>query len=316
MATRPRRHTFRTLNNLKDPTELSDDEMSVAENVNIHDDSSISLRKGRTLALSATAPHSFWAHPDGEAAYFVEGSSLKKFNVDETATVLYALSNNDRMAFEVVNNIVIFANGEDIGYIQEDTAALFDSPTDQHKVAVVTGSFLAFFKGRLYILNEDGLHYTDVNTVDQMDERNNLFPLLGEPTMLAALDNGLWVGKGAKTIWLGGTSPEEFDYHEFDDAIVPGTSVILDSPKRSGFKATGRHAVWVSGGGIVLGTNGGTPTVLTEGTLAVKPSRMGSAILRKQGGLTHFVAALQDTDTEDNKFTPAAITVDSQTTGG
>ena len=310
-----KRHTFRTLNNLADPANLKDDEMSVAENVDIRDDSSLSLRRGRTLALSGTQ-HSFWATSDESTALCVEGSTLKQFWANETTTSLLSLSNNDPMAFVEVNNVIVFSNGADIGFVQDGEAQLLSSPTEQFKIATAAGKYLAFYNGRLFILADDGLYYTDPYTIDQMDERNCLIPLLGEPKMLAVTDGGVWLGKGNRTIWLGGGNPEEFTFRDFNDSIVPGTMVAVDSSNKKGFNASGRYAVWASDRGIVLGANDGVPRVLTEEFLAVEQASSGAAVLREQDGMIHYVVALQDTETELNKFTPASITVDSQTTGG
>lgn len=310
------RHTFRTLNNRVHPAQLKPDEMATAQNVDLHDDGrSLSRRGGYALAL-AGSQHSLWAHPDGSIALCGESSTLKRFWPDATTDSLLSLSTDERLAFEAVNNVVVFTNNTDIGYVQNGEAALFSAPTEQFKLPVPAGRFLGFYKGRLYVLNDDGLYYTDAYTIDQMDERNCLLPLLGTPTLLAAVDDGIWVGKGDKLIWLAGGNPEEMIYVDNAGTAVPGTLVIVDSEQGYGFKTSGKYALWTSDRGICVGANGGKLEVVTQDYLAPKQAQSGTAVLREQNGEVHYLAALQDTSAARNQFTSPSVTVDSQTTGG
>lgn len=312
----PRRHTFNNLNNRLDPAQLGDDEMSVAENVDLDNRGGFRRRKGRTSVATLTDPHSLWAAPDNSVALYGHGGVLKRFWDDESSTSLLPLSNDSALTFEVVNNLVMFSNGTDIGYVLDGVASLLTAPSEQFKVATAAGDFIALYNGRLFVLNHDGLYYTDPYTVDQMDERNSLIPLLGTPTMLLALDDGLWVGKGDKVIWLGGGNPEEFTYKDKSSAVVAGTGVAHKSAAKFGFNATGRFALWTSSEGICLGTNSGELQVITEATLAVSLAKSGAGIIRNEGGLSHYISALRDTTASPDKFTPVSISVNTQTTGG
>lgn len=315
MAT-PKRHIFRSLNNKLDPADIAMDEMAKAQNVDLDNGGGFARRGGRTSVLTVSDPHSLWSPDDESIALYGQASTLKRFWADATSTDLLTLSNNSTLSFVQVNNVIAFSNDTDIGVVQDGEAALMTTPTEQFKIAMAAGVHLALFNGRLYSLTSDGLYYSDPYTVDQMDERNCLIPLLGTPTMLAALDDGLWVGKGDKAIWLGGRNPEEFTYSEHIDSVVPGTAIVNRTANRFGLKADKKFALWTSSAGICIGANGGSHQVLTESYLAVKQAKAGTAFIREANGLVHYVTSLQDTSTALNQFTPADITVDSQTTGG
>ena len=313
---RPKRHTFRTLNNKTDPAYLGDDEMSVAENVDLDNQGGFRRRKGRTSVATLTDPHSFWAAPDSSVALYGHSSTLKRFWADESSTSLLTLSNDSTLSFQKVNNLVVFSNGTDIGYVLDGVASLLTTPSEQFKVATAAGKFIALYNGRLFVLNDDGLYYTDPYTIDQMDERNSLIPLLGTPTMLLALDSGLWAGKGDKAIWLGGGNPEEFIYKDHEGQVIAGTGVAHVTPERFGLNVLGKFALWVSSLGVCLGTDSGAMQVLTEDSLAVGSALSGAGIIRKENGLAHYVSVLHDATESPDKFTPATIGVDIQTTNG
>ena len=310
------RHSFRTLNNLKDPIDLAPDEMTVAQNVDLHNDgATISLRPGRVSSLAGT-PHSLWATEDESQAYFCEDSVLKRFWPDGTATTLTTLSTDALVEFEEVNNIIVYTNDTDYGYIQDGSTGSFAAPTTQFKIAPPAGRFLALYNGRLFVLADEGLYYLDPYTADQMDERNCLIPLRGQPKMLKAVDDGLWVSKGDTTVFLRGGNPEEFKYDEIDSAPAIAGTAVRTLGKKIGRDAASHYVLWASEHGLCLGGNGGSFNNLTEEYLAVKPSQQGAGVLREYAGRVHYLAVLQDTGTEHNQFIDPDITVDSQTTGG
>jgi len=313
----PRRHTFRTLNNLKDVYELAPDEMSVAKNVDLHDDKhSVSRRPGFTKVLSASA-HSFWATSDGSLALFGDGSSLKRFWPDGTVTTLVAdLGSSDPIAFAEINNIVVYSNGSAIGLVQNGEASPLSTPTKQHKIPVVAGRFLEFYNGRMFVLNEDGLYYTDAYDIEQMDERNCLIPFLGKSNMLASVDDGLWASQGDKTFFLKGGNPEEFEYIEVDTVGAVAGTAVKTTGKKLLLDNAGKYVIWASPNGLCLGGNSGAFRNLTEDFLAVKPAQRGAGVLRESNGMMHYIAVLQDTEAERNKFTDPNIVLDSQTVGG
>jgi hypothetical protein len=316
MAATPKTYTFRTLNNKVDPASIAADQMTVAENIDLDGVGGFSRRKGRTSVALMSSPHSLWSSEDDAVAFYGYDSTLKRFWSDETSTDLLSLSTDDKISFVQVNNVIVFSNGTDIGYVKDGEAELMPTPTEQFKIAMAAGVFIAFYNGRLYALGHDGLYYSDPYTITQMDERNCIIPLLGAPTMLIALKDGLWVGKDDKVIWLSGGNPEEFTYTEYSDSVVPGTAVVNSSTKRLGLKIEGKFAVWTSDSGICVGANGGAYQIITEDYLAVKKAESGTGFIREANGLVHYITSLQDTSATHNQYTPASITVDSQTTGG
>jgi hypothetical protein len=307
---------FKSINNRVDSSMIDPDQMSVAKNIDIHDDESISLRDGRTLFAAETDPHSMWATADENTCYFVAGGVIKRLFPDGTTAAVKTLAADAPVAFCEVNNIVVYTDNVEIGFIQDGAAGTLRTSSRAHKIPVVAGRFLAFYNSRLFILNDDGLNYTDSYDIDQMDERNHLFPLLGRPTMLQAAGDCLWVGKGMKTIAITGKEPKDFEYESYDSEVVLGSGVTSDIPTPFGVKTAGEYVLFVSDAGICIGMGNGDIQVVTEDFLSVKPASNGAATLRLKDGMAHYVAVLTDTGAEVNKSRQEEIPVSTEIIGG
>jgi len=304
--------TFKTINNRLDPIQLAPDEMSVAENIVIGDDNSISRRQGRTLSVATENPHSLWSSSDGENTYYVASGMLMRLYGDMTTTAVGMLSYDEPLSYEPVNNIVVVSNGLEIKFINKsDELHDFSTPDENHKIALRPGRFIAFFRGRLYVLCDEGLYYSDPYAVQQMDERSCLIPLEGEPTMLIALDDCLWVGKGDKTIRILGKNPEEFTYKEFSSKVVPYSAKAIDRTSRFKLSSDGRFCVWTSADGICIGSNSGKYSLVTEEFLSVKKADFAASFIREEQGMAHYITSLHGTTTPRNQFDPASIEVNS-----
>jgi hypothetical protein len=307
---------FKTLNNRVDPATIDQEEMSVAENIDIHDDFSISMRDGQSSSYSSSGSHSAWNTKDEKSLFFCEDAFLMKFDSTDGVSVIASLTTNDPVSFTEVNDIIVYSNNTDIGFIKDGTAFEFDAPVPAFKIPMAAGRFITFYKTRLYALTEDGLYFSDPYAVNQMDERNCLIPLLGVPAMLEALDDCLWIGKGFKTIVITGKEPNDFEYRDYTSAVVPGSAVQSDIPNAYGTEVVGRYAIWTSDAGICLGSNGGAFKLITEDFLAVKKAMFGAGTIRRKGGLAHYVVVLKDLKPEDNKFQDESIEIITETEGG
>lgn len=304
--------TFKTVNNRLDPALVKADEMVVAENIEILDDNSIRRRKGRSLFLSASSPHSLWSTDDEEFTYFVEAGVLKRITVEGVVS-LGLLATDDYLDYQKINNIVVFSSEKQIGYIGANQSIYsFVVDGQNHKINIVPGKFIAFYRGRLYVLNDAGIYYSDPYAIQQMDERSCLIPLLGEPRMLIALDDCLWVGKGDKVIRITGLSPDEFSYKEFSSKVVPYSAKTMNRMPRMKQEEKGRFCLWVSDDGICKGTNSGEYSLVTEDFLVVKQADLASAFIREESGMAHYIVSLKGAGSTRNQFDPLSISVDSE----
>jgi hypothetical protein len=297
------------LGRIENPRDPVLTELVEAVNVDLGDRMEAVVRPGYLRKVSG-APHSGWATADGSRAYCVEAGVLKQF-LGTSVTTLLPLSTNDPCVFEEVNNVIVFTNGTDIGLVDAAGAYLFTTPSGQFKRPMPAGQALAFYGGCLWVARQNVLTRSDPYDIEQADERLADIPLSGIVTLLAAVDDGLWVGYGGVTAFLKGGDAA---YAE----IVPYNAIIGTAcrGKAEWFGAegfAGNVVVWRSSRGVCLGGAGGRFANLSEEQVAMSTGDAGAATLRHFQGRVHYVSAVRGAAAAHNAFVPEELSVNSVT---
>lgn len=276
--------------------------LTSALNVDIDDALGFAVREGFTEVLTSV-PHSGWAVEGGNRAFFVEDGVLKEF-LGSSSVDLLTLSSNRAMSYTQVNEVVVFSNRDEIGYIDSAGAALFSTPTDQFKRATPAGQALTFFNGSLWVANGDIVTRSDAYAIEQCDERFCDIPLPGQITLLHGVPSdvggGLWVSYGNSTAFLR-AGEEAFKLIAPYGAIL-GTAVAA---KAEWFGVEGfseNVVVWRSDRGVCIGDSNGRFANLSEGRVSMKPGDTGAAIMRHSKGCVHYLSTVQGTHTEFNIY--------------
>ncbi len=301
MANKPRgprrvKLVFHGIDNKHDPETLGviDRENPVlkwlteAIDVDIDDAGGIDQREGYALAISGTQ-HSGWSR-GSSAAYFVEGAVLKQLDPALSVVALLSLSTNDRMRFVDAGVAVVFTNGTDIGTIINGSASLLGAQTTEFKATMPAGQCIAFLNGCLYVAAGDKIYRSDAYDLEAMDERWSLTPLPGYISMLAAVDDGLWVSYGDETrFFKDGIIPESLVMEGPPGSAVYGTDVLTSGAFFEGLQASGDAVVWRASQGICIGGKGGVWENLSEDTYSPKLGVSGAAIVRHSKGQVHYI---------------------------
>ncbi len=109
---------FTGKNNVSPAERLKRDELRTSTNIDIDAENRISRRKGFSQALAGSDCHSLWSNDD--IALFVDGSDLKQFNEDETATTLRSnLQPGNPMAYVDVIGSVYYSDGQVTGVVRD-----------------------------------------------------------------------------------------------------------------------------------------------------------------------------------------------------
>lgn len=118
-------------------------DMEIALNVNIDKTGRLSRRDGFTQRKAATSPHSLWATPQGDMCFYVAGNILQQLNTDWTSsTVGVLLDGSSPVSYERVNDRVYFANGTDIGVIENGAMRSWGLPAAPLPMAIPTVGFM------------------------------------------------------------------------------------------------------------------------------------------------------------------------------
>lgn len=264
------------------------------ENIDIDNHGEVSRRLGRELIVSGDT-HSFWVHPaDDSIAYFVEntlgGASLKKLNNDFTSTVVTALSNNSKIAYEPVNEQIVISNGVDIGWLDGTSFEPFAPTLKEFELTTPAGQYLCFYRGVLHVAVGSVMFASKPHNIEVMDERYMAFPMDGHIRMLGAVEDGMWIATGKGVGWISGTSVEDYEYVPQTKYAPPdGCFTVQQEDTNEDVRAL---IAWASEEGFCRGYAGGQYENQSDNDITLPNGESGKMFHFYNNGIRQYIAVI------------------------
>lgn len=151
-----------------------------------------------------------------------------------------------------------------------------------------SGTCLALYRGRIYIASGAHLYATTALSYEHCDLRDYRAIDGTDILLLAAVEQGLFVGTRRAVYFLSGASfLDNAMVRKFDSPAIPGTLAAGDAGVILGnAQLTGQVGVlFATSDGILLGLPDGSLTNLTAERFMLPPASRGGALLRT--GTTH-----------------------------
>ena len=164
----------------------------------------------------------------------------------------------------------------------------------QHLASPPPGHLVRYYRGRVWIAQENVLWFTDALGYHLNDPSRGFFQFPQAIDLLEPVTDGFFIGAD-KTYFLAGTHPDEMALREIASyGAVRGTSVTVDgSLVRVGDQSlNGLVALWTSPKGICAGASSGVFINLTESRLAMNAEGIGAALFREKDGLRQYLSLL------------------------
>lgn len=157
---------------------------------------------------------------------------------------------------------------------------------------------LESYKGRIYLAAGPVLWATELYLYDLIDKTRNFLMFEHEITMLAAVDDGLYVGTTENLYFLQGTLNEGLRRSiVMGTGVVPGSCVFVplvkvDPRARSGPTPEGQGPVFLTNAGVCVGLTGGTVFNLTQDHMVFPGAARAAALYREDQGANAYVAVV------------------------
>lgn len=244
------------------------------------------LRPGYSLAQAGDWRDGFTA-PDGRA-YAVKDGVLVEVLADLSTRALVALTTSGRVAWAALDDLVFWTNGVESGMIRAGEAAAWGGKTYPEAseagryVSPPAGMALVGFAGRIWIGEGSMLHYTDGDDAQFYQDAANYLEMPADITVLAPVDDGLYVGTTAGTWFLADSDPTTGMpmVQVSSDPATPCTSVPIRSDEVTQKYNPAGAAIWTSRHGIVFGLSSGIVLQPTKDRVALDaPAQYGAACL-------------------------------------
>ena len=231
------------------------------------------------------------------------GISLSGIPVSADAGVvdkcLYFSKNNGETLYRagtVANSATVFSYYADgPGTVPLRTQHLFDAPA---------GQLVDTFGGaRALVASGDTLYYSEPYALELFDLRKN-FRLPHPITMVAALDNGVYVGTDNGIMWFDGTVPEKWEYvPRLAYGAIRGAAAYCSRDMVLDGNGNKDVVVFATKQGLCVGEDGGNITNLTQARFAYPTQERGAAVIRRHRGMVQGVFSLQGAETAGNLST-------------
>jgi hypothetical protein len=314
---------FSGLNNLADPATMKPGECVKADNGYFTDAGAFTRRRGRTKVFAGT-PHSFWS--DGEIALFVEGGELKQLLADYTTRFIKTVGDAP-MAYAGMPGLVVYSNGGIIGMVGGTVTTPPATRIIEGGLKVETfmerlpaGELLCNWNGTLCIAAKAGdetwVYMTPAYDWSGIDIRSDYFRYKGAPTLLVAVDDGIYIGAGNEIHFLTGQGDKWETRRVLNTPAVKGASVVLDgqdiglSENGQPVPISGKVALFATDGAH-LGMNGGQVLSLSGGRIVLPPAATGAVLFENKSGTPLATFVLTGETSTDKAYQPQPIEVDS-----
>jgi len=261
-------------------------QLQVAADVDINDKGRIHLTQGGFTVLEAETFYSLWR--DERDTYVCKGSNLYLVNADLSTTLLYTGLNGDWVYFCQVQDEVLFSDGlahktikaqEVIPWPYTDRRS---SKSLKHMLQVPPAINLTFYLGRVFFTIGDTLFWTELNLLGLYSPAHNHITFEDDITVVAAVEQGLFISTDEKTWFMRGSDPHTFKQSKAPvGPAIHRRSVALQ--RRDGFQLglnqPGDCIFFTTNYGAAIGTSYGEIVILNQNTVMYPQVKNGACVV-------------------------------------
>lgn len=207
---------FTGVNTWDDPLELHTPtrdnpttELAVCRDFDITNNLKLVQRSGRTVVLSE-AFTDLW-NASGTILAVRDGWLCSIKSDFSGYTRLMSGFGAARVSYVNINNITVYSDRSNIGYVTGGVASAFPAPTSEFKQPLPAGQLVEYYKGRLLIAHSKTVSQSDPVAVRFTLDVNpasggNRRQFASEVTLLKAVGGGIWLGDSGGIWWCPGDS--------------------------------------------------------------------------------------------------------------
>lgn len=302
---------FSGVKNTVSEERLKSDELASAVNVDIDDVGQLRRRRGMTQRSNAVC-HSLVKL--GDTVLVVKDGILGQLYPDYSFAALVPVG-PEQLCYSRVGDTIFYSSSVTAGKLVNGVPAVWGAnvgdqwispvirPTET--LGAIRGKLLGgppnatsmeSYKGRLYLGHERLIWTTELYLYDLVDKTKNFLQFESDVTMIAGVDDGLYVGTTTSLLFLEGIFSAGMKMTTvLNSPVVPGSCVVVPYAKampqaRSGPVPEGFGPLFMTGSGIVLGLNGGQAFNLTQDHMVFPGAVRAAALYREDQGANAYVA--------------------------
>jgi hypothetical protein len=292
-----------TVSNIR---ELDSKSLRSCINLDIHNDGILASRDGYTKVYNGTNCHSLYK------GVFVAGGTLRL--VSDKSGILGGVG-NDPLSYVEINDLIYFSNNNLHGKLNSgfqyvtwrDRVTSGNSEhnstrltlEEQHLTQLPLGNKLMEFKGRLYVVNDKIIYFSEPLNYDLTREAQNWLQYEDNVTCLAKVESGIFVSTKYRTYFLEGTDFTNFKQSIVGEGAHNGEPIYVHANDLGIDDYDYKLPVWVSVNGFVVGLPNGTIQQVTKDRISFNTEESFVIGYREKDGIKQIVASVSGgTDTQ------------------
>lgn len=304
---------FKGIRNTSSRERLLPDELEKALNVDIDDRGQVRRRRGYTLELAGDC-HSL--RTIGGRTLGVKDGWLGQINYDFTFTQFDANVGSDRLSYTQVDEVTYFSSESYSGKLEGSTVSSWGAtddagewvspvltPTDTlgevfgyNISAPPYATDITSYSGRIYMLAGKYIWATELYLYDYIQKTRNFIPLEAEGTMLAGVNDGIYVGTVDGLYFLKGVFADGMRIDKImDGRVIAGSldylpAAVIHPNARQAALPESIAAVFMTDQGICAGFDGGQVYNLTRDRVVFPRAQSAAALYREDRGVSSYIA--------------------------
>lgn len=264
-------------------------------NVDLTADGKIRRRKGTTSVRAGTACHSLWA--DGSVGYYADGVNLYRIRTGPASTLSRETVRSDliiglRLSYAVVGDTTYYSNGVNFGMLKAASASsdwgTLPNLTDPALASYLfrplpVGIIVRAYKASLLSVQGSTLYVSEPHARNVYNPARGFISFNSAINMLAATDDGVYVGTEDGVYWLAGELSETTVNPVLPYPAITGSDSMIPNSN---------SVMWASTRGLVRGDTDGTVTNLQEKNIDTGKGRVGATLFRELDGMKKALSSV------------------------
>jgi len=195
---------------------------------------------------------------------------------------------------------IIFSNGIAVGICNAVTAeeltfdtSDFGDRTFDYSVPIAFND-VETFAGRNYYAVRNYVYYSTVFGYYKLRLGKDYFRFPDTVTMIAKVENGLFIGTLEATYFLSNRDPKKADLITAADVgVIEGTKTYVAGSIVGDGDSTEILPIWATPTGFCVGLSSGKVNRVTQKYVTLPQGSLGSAMFRNENGQNHIVSVIQ-----------------------
>jgi len=293
---------FAGLDNVNASQEVGFGSLKEATNVDITRANKPRRRSGQTLVTA----DSYVAVGTEDKIVLALNSSGDVHQLDDsfasiaTYTQLNGFGPHNKLRINCILDTAIFSNGIAVGICNTTTAQQLVFDTSDFGDRTFDYSIpLAFndvetFAGRNYYACGERVYYTPVFGYYKLRLGKDYFRFPDTITMIAKVENGLFVGTLDEIFYLNNREPKKADLLKVANVgVIEGTKAYVEGSIVGDGASTELLPIWATTAGFCVGLPNGQLNRVTQKSVSLPQGSLGSAMYRNENGQNHIVSIIQ-----------------------